>query len=143
MHAAAQRVRTLLDGHSLEREGQPTRPLEPSDVAVVCPHVNQASAIRALLSDVPEVIVGTANQLQGAERPAIVALHPLIGHRGVGPFAMELGRACVLLSRHSAHLTLVTDHEAIKAVVAASPTGTPGAAEHLHLLQALAELSEV
>ncbi|WSY48466.1 hypothetical protein OG948_59435 (plasmid) [Embleya sp. NBC_00888] len=105
--------------------------------------MNQASAIRALLSDVPEVIVGTANQLQGAERPAIVALHPLIGHRGVGPFAMELGRACVLLSRHSAHLTLVTDHEAIKAVVAASPTGTPGAAEHLHLLQALAELSEV
>ncbi|OPC76833.1 hypothetical protein B4N89_46025 [Embleya scabrispora] len=140
--AVARRVDELLDGHVLEREGHPTRPLEASDIAVVCPHVIQSSAVRALLEAHPGVVVGTANQLQGSERPATVVLHPLIGHRGIGPFATDLGRACVLLTRHSAHLTIVTD-PAIEDVLFAAPAGTPGAVEHLRLLERLSLLPQV
>src|SRR5690606_37217983 len=71
--------------------------------------VPQAAAVRALLADLPDVLVGAANQLQGMERPAAVVLHPLAGYRDPTPFAADLGRTCVMLSRHRAHLTVITD----------------------------------
>ena len=78
-------------------------------MAVVTAHVNQSATIRALLADLPHVLVGTANQLQGMERPAAVVLHPLAGYRDPTTFGTDLGRACVMLSRHRAHLHVVTD----------------------------------
>ena len=97
-------------------------PVTAADLAVVVPHVTQAAAIRALLADHPDVLVGTANTLQGLERAAVVVLHPLAGYRTVEPFALDAGRACVMLSRHRAHATVVTD-TATPAVLAA---GEPG-----------------
>ncbi|MBK8728343.1 MAG: hypothetical protein IPM00_02580 [Tetrasphaera sp.] len=47
---------------------------------VVLPHVAQTAAVRALLSDVHNVLVGTANSVQGMERPAAVIAHPLAGY---------------------------------------------------------------
>ena len=41
------------------------RLLEPHDVAVITPHVEQASAVAARLADLPGVLIGTANQAQG------------------------------------------------------------------------------
>jgi hypothetical protein len=112
--ACAARVRELADGHQLHTAAG-ARPLTPADIAVVAPHVSQAGAIRALLADMPDVLTGTANQMQGLERPAVVTLHPLAGYREPGGFSADPGRACVMLTRHRAHLTVITDPLAARA----------------------------
>ncbi len=78
------RVRDLL-ATMLTLPGE-SRPTVAADLAVVCAHVTQAAAVRALLADVPDVLVGTANQLQGLERHAVVVMHPLAGYRDGGAF---------------------------------------------------------
>jgi hypothetical protein len=89
------------DGHE--------RLLKPQDVAVITPHVEQASAVAARLADLPGVLTGTANQTQGLEREAVVVVHPLAGYREAPPFAADPGRLCVALSRHRAHATILVD----------------------------------
>src|SRR5690606_39034337 len=105
--ACADRARALLGTTLTTTEG--TRPVTPGDLAVVASHVSQAAAVRAMLADLPDVLVGTANQLQGMERVAAVVLHPLAGYRDPNAFGTDLGRTCVMLSRHRAHLTVITD----------------------------------
>lgn len=39
----------------------------------------------------------------------MVALHPMAGYRSAELFALDAGRMCVTLSRHRAHLTILTD----------------------------------
>jgi len=112
--ACAARVRELADGHQLHTAAG-IRPLASADIAVVAPHVSQASAIRALLADMPDVLTGTANQMQGLERAAVVTLHPLAGYREAAGFSADPGRACVMLTRHRAHLTVITDPLAARA----------------------------
>lgn len=112
-----------------------TRPLTPGDVAVVTAHVGQAAGVRALLHDVPGVLVGTANQLQGMERAAVVALHPLAGYPEVTEFAADTGRACVMLSRHRAHLRLVIDQQSRTALATVEPS--KAVTSHQSLLTAL------
>jgi hypothetical protein len=115
--ACAARAGELLAGHHVvTRDG--TRPLTAADIAVVTAHVSQASAVRALLAGTG-VAAGTANQMQGQEYPAVVALHPLAGYRAAGTeFATQPGRACVALTRHRSHLTVIIDPRA---------AGVPGA----------------
>lgn len=103
----AERVRALT-WHDYRRGGR-CEALTAQDIAVVVPHVAQAGAVRALLADMPDVLVGTVNALQGLERPAVVALHPMAGYRSAESFALDAGRMCVTLSRHRAHLTILTD----------------------------------
>ena len=105
--ALAERVRELT-WHDYRRGGR-CEALTAQDIAVVVPHVAQAGAVRALLADMPDVLVGTVNALQGLERPAVVALHPMAGYRSAESFALDAGRMCVTLSRHRAHLTILTD----------------------------------
>lgn len=127
------RVRELLTGHTLTAAAG-SRPLTAADIAVVTSHVNQAGAARALLADEPDLLVGTANQLQGLERAAVVVLHPLAGYRAAGTgsaFGMDMGRACVMLSRHRAHLTVIID------TCAAVPAGDPAEAAQRDLLARL------
>jgi len=38
-----------------------------------------------------------------------VALHPMAGYRSAESFPLDAGRMCVTLSRHRAHLTILTD----------------------------------
>lgn len=106
--AVAARVRQLLT-HGTYRTATGTRALVAADIGVVVPHVTQSGAVRALLSDLPDVLVGTANAVQGIERPVMVAVHPLAGYRSVEPFPLDAGRLCVTLSRHRAHLSVFTD----------------------------------
>ena len=107
------------------------------DLAVVCAHVTQAAAVRATLADHPGVLVGTANQLQGLERHAVVVMHPLAGYRdGTAGFSADTGRACVMLSRHRAHLSVVLD-DRTRDVLAAADRAAPGVAGHLALTDAL------
>jgi hypothetical protein len=121
--ACAARVHHLLDGHALTVEGQ-TRRLGPADIAVVTAHVSQDAAVRAMLAGVPDVLIGTANQLQGLERHAVVALHPLAGYRDLDSASMtDSGRACVMLTRHRAHLTVLMDTITPATVAAGSDPG--------------------
>ncbi len=55
------------------------------------------------------MFVGTINQAQGLQREAVVAIHPLLGHDVDESFALDLGRLCVALSRHRAHVSVVSD----------------------------------
>ena len=118
--ACAQRARELLDAELVTAEDQ--RPMSAADIAVVVPHVTQAAAIRALLSDYPDVLVGTANALQGLERAAVVVLHPLAGYRTAEPFTLDPGRACVMLSRHRAHMSVVIDDASAEVLAYTEPS---------------------
>lgn len=130
-HACADRARALIATDLTTPNG--IRPLTAQDIAVVTSHVNQTSAVRALLADHPELLIGTANQLQGLERSAVVALHPFAGYRDLSQFAADTGRACVMLSRHRTHLTVVIDsttHE----LLTHQDDGSPAHAAHRRLL---------
>ena len=107
--AAAERIRELLSDGFVVAKAQPAQALRPDQVAVITPHVEQASAVAARLADVPGVLVGTANQVQGLEREAVVVIHPLAGYRDAPAFATDPGRLCVALSRHRAHATVIVD----------------------------------
>ena len=73
------------------------------------------------------------------ERPAAVVLHPLAGYRDPKAFSTDLGRACVMLSRHRAHLTVVTD-AATPAVLRVTDPGI-AVTTHRALLAALLDLT--
>jgi hypothetical protein len=140
--AAADRVRELLVGGVVVEDGPSPRPLGPRDVAVITPHVEQASAVAARLADLPGVLIGTANQAQGLEREAVVVVHPLVGYREVPAFAADTGRLCVALSRHRAHATVVLD-TSTDAILRRAQAGAPGdttLAVQRHVLAALLAL---
>lgn len=133
IQAAASRVTDLLT-HRYVTPSEP-RQIVPADIAVVAAHVSQAAALRAALSGLPDVLVGTANQLQGLERPAVVALHPLVGATTITDFNTDPGRACVMFSRHRAHLTTIMDSRT-PALLAAGDPAHMGTAAHQTLLRA-------
>jgi len=41
----------------------------------------------------------------------VVAVHPLAGKRIADEFSVKPGRACVMLSRHRSHLSLLVDDQ--------------------------------
>jgi AAA domain len=106
---AAARVVDLLDRGLVIDDNGNRKPLAPHDVAVVTPHVEQASAVAARLADYSGTFIGTANQAQGLERDAVVVVHPLAGYRDAPAFATDPGRLCVAMSRHRAHATVIVD----------------------------------
>lgn len=132
--AIANRVRELT-WHGYRRDGE-TVSLTGADIAVVVPHVAQAGAVRALLAGVPGVLVGTVNALQGLERPAVVALHPMAGYRTPEPFALDAGRMCVTLSRHRAHVSVLVD-QATEAVLGAAGGSDPQVVQAGQVVSAL------
>lgn len=85
-----------------------TRGLQPSDIAVGVTHRDQRDHVRTGLRDartrtgvpVDDVVVDTANVLQGREFEIVVVWHPLSGRRDASEFHLDAGRLCVLLSRH-------------------------------------------
>lgn len=48
----------------------------------------------------PNVVVDTANRLQGREFDVVVAIYPLSGRGDASAFHLDAGRLCVLASRH-------------------------------------------
>lgn len=134
LDAVAQRVRELT-WHSYRRGGT-VEALSAADIAVVVPHVAQAGAVRALLNGMPDVLVGTANALQGLERRAVVAVHPLAGYRSAESFALDRGRMCVTLSRHRAHVSVFVDAASAPLLTVAA-RDDPDAAHAAAILAAL------
>ncbi|WP_419708021.1 AAA family ATPase [Promicromonospora sp. NFX87] len=106
---AADLARTFATGSATVRTDDASHPVTPSNIAVIAPHVEQTTLLAAALADLPDIFVGTINQAQGLERDVVIAIHPLAGHPVAEEFATDLGRMCVALSRHRAHLAMVTD----------------------------------
>lgn len=134
-----QNVRALLDGGSVVTTDGP-RTLTPADIAVIAPHVEQAALAAAALADLPDVFVGTINQAQGLQREAVVAVHPLLGHEMDESFALDVGRLCVALSRHQAHVRVITDQRT-PALLAEAQIETPNSGAlntHADILKRLA-----
>jgi superfamily I DNA and/or RNA helicase len=101
-------VKALLEAGITIEDEYGTRGLQPSEIAVGVTHRDQRDYIQTGLQNmrartgipVDEVIVDTANVLQGREFEIVVVWHPLSGRRDASEFHLEAGRLCVLLSRH-------------------------------------------
>ncbi len=117
MSAVVDRVRQLVGSTltnpapgegMIQPGGQVT--LQPADIAVVAARNVQCSMLTGMLEDagLADVVVGTADRLQGGQWAAVVAADPLIGSNAGSPHTMALGRLAVMLSRHTTHLSWVT-----------------------------------
>ncbi|MCC7363536.1 MAG: ATP-binding protein [Dehalococcoidia bacterium] len=101
-------VQELLDADLTVDDEYGTRSLQPSDIAVGVTHRDQRDHVRTALQNIGiriglpanEVVVDTANVLQGREFEIVVVWHPLSGRRDASQFHLDAGRLCVLLSRH-------------------------------------------
>ncbi|KJK41811.1 helicase [Streptomyces variegatus] len=103
VRAVATVVRRLLDRAGAASSELPhPSPLTADRIAVGTAHRDQAAAVRAALAalGVTDVVVDTANRLQGREYDVTVVLHPLSGRPDATAFHLETGRLCVLASRH-------------------------------------------
>ncbi|MFF1277154.1 AAA domain-containing protein [Streptomyces marokkonensis] len=128
VRAVALIVRRLLDrggAAASERSPDPT-PLTADRVAVGTAHRDQAAAIRAALAElgVTDVVVDTANRLQGREYDVTVVLHPLSGRPDATAFHLETGRLCVLASRHR-HACIVVCREGVTGLLDDYPSTEP------------------
>lgn len=102
-------------------------PVTPSRVAVGTAHRDQAAAVRSALAaqhGVTDVVVDTANRLQGREFDVVIVLHPLSGRRDATAFHLEAGRLCVLTSRHR-HACIVVARAGIPELLDAHPSVEP------------------
>jgi hypothetical protein len=97
-------VRRLFDRNPevcCERQPRPAL-LRQDQVAVGVAHNDQKDFLRVALADagLGEVVVETANKLQGLEFEVVFVWHPLAGLPQADGFHLDPGRLCVLLTRH-------------------------------------------
>ena len=92
-----------------ERTGPEGQPLTPARLAVGVSHRNQRAAVAIALQrrGLGDVVVDTANRLQGREFDVVLALHPLSGRSDASAFHLDAGRLCVLATRHRQCCVLV------------------------------------
>ena len=121
--AVAAVTRRLLERGPTARDGDTVTPVGPARIAVGAAHRDQVAAIRTALNN-PDVVVDTANRLQGREYDVTVFLHPLSGRRDATAFHLEAGRLCVLASRHR-QACIVVAREGIRDLLDAHPSSAP------------------
>jgi hypothetical protein len=108
VEAIVEVVRELVASDITVEDEAGARPLDPTDIAIGVTHRDQRDHVRAALQrvgsstglPVNQVVVDTANVLQGREFEIVVVWHPLSGRRDASEFHLDAGRLCVLLSRH-------------------------------------------
>lgn len=90
--------------------GYGVRTIEQGDIVVCAALRSQVTALRAMLfaNGLGQVGIGTADEIQGGEWTAMVAVDPLAGGQASAHHA-DMGRLCVMASRHNAHLSFVHD----------------------------------
>lgn len=100
-----------------ERDRAPTV-LTPNRVAVGVSHNDQKDSVRAAIDQrgLRGVVVETANKLQGLEFEVIFVWHPLSGLPEADEFHLDLGRLCVLLTRHR-HACIVIGRSGDRAIL--------------------------
>jgi hypothetical protein len=125
VHAVAQVARQLVGRGAVARSGEQEQPVTPGRVAVGAAHRDQVAAIQADLGALAEeVVVDTANRLQGREYDVTVVLHPLSGRRDATAFHLEAGRLCVLASRHR-QACIVVARAGIRDLLDVHPSSEP------------------
>ena len=107
-----------------------TKRTATSDIAVVLSRNSQVSVVKGLLAgrELDGVTVSTADRIQGAEFPIVVALDPAAGAPDPSDHAMANGRLCVMASRHTTHLSWVHDANWREALAGRSVTAVRGRA---------------
>lgn len=120
------RVAALI-GKEIVESGQVVGVLDQSGVAVILSHNAQCAAVTSRLASdgLSDVTVGTADRLQGGEWPAVVALDPMFGYLQPSPHSSAAGRLCVMVSRHTHHLTWIGPR-GVTGVLAADTEMDPG-----------------
>lgn len=100
--------------------------LAPRRVAIGVSHNDQKDVLRARLdaAGFPEVVVNTANKVQGLEYDLMIAWHPLAGLPEADPFHLDPGRLCVLSTRHR-HACVVVGRAGDRALLEGVPPATP------------------
>jgi len=100
--------------------------LAPERIAIGVCHNDQKDLMRAELDRVghDDVVVNTANKLQGLEYDLVICWHPLAGLPEADGFHLEPGRAAVLLTRHR-HACIVVGREGDRQLVEGVPPATP------------------
>jgi AAA domain len=109
-----------------ERVASPA-PLAPARIAIGVSHTDQVDQIRVALdaAGLGEVVVSTANRLQGLEFDLVIAWHPLAGLPDAPDgFHLDPGRLCVLLTRHR-HACIVVGRTGDRAFLDGIPPSTP------------------
>ncbi len=102
------------------------RDLQGGRIAVGVSHNDQKDILRSRLDAMghAEIVVETANKLQGLEFELVIAWHPLAGLPDADEFHLDAGRLCVLLTRHRQACILIgraSDRELLDAIPPASP----------------------
>lgn len=84
--------------------------LEAPDIAIVVAQNNARSYCHGLArqAGLDGMTIGTADSLQGGQWPVVIAADPLLGRERASKHHLDLGRLCVMLSRHQGHLTWIT-----------------------------------
>lgn len=107
-NAMAAVVRRAVSFLGAQYEGEDgSRLLDESDVAVVVSRRTQVAIVSAMLAGLghDRITVGTADKLQGGQWAAVVAVDAAAGLDEVTDYLTALGRLCVMISRHTTHLT--------------------------------------
>lgn len=125
---AALAARVLARGGTAygEKSGPQGSPLDASRIAIGVSHREQRSRVESALRELGarDIVVDTANRLQGREFDVTVILHPLSGRRDATEFHLETGRLCVLASRHR-HACLFVARAGIPELLDAHPASAP------------------
>jgi hypothetical protein len=102
------------------------RALGSERVAIAASHNDQVDLVRARLDSagLRDVLVSTANRLQGLEFDLVVAWHPLAGLPDLDEFHLDPGRACVMLTRHR-HACILVGRAGDRDHVRHQPPTTP------------------
>jgi hypothetical protein len=102
------------------------RALQQGDVAVAVSHNDQKDLLRIAMDDagLRDVVVNTANKLQGLTYEVVVAWHPLAGLLEADEFHVDPGRLCVMLTRHR-QACIVVGRAGDRALVEGIPPATP------------------
>jgi hypothetical protein len=118
-------------GLAISEQARDGAPVDAGRIAVGVSHREQRARVEAVLRDLadevpgaPDIVVDTANRLQGREFDLTVVLHPLSGRRDATAFHLETGRLCVLASRHR-HACVFVARAGIPELLDAHPADDP------------------
>jgi hypothetical protein len=125
VQAVATVTQRLVQRGAIARSDDEERSVTPQRIAVGAAHRDQVAAIKKALGGLADqIVVDTANRLQGREYDVTVVLHPLSGRRDATAFHLEAGRLCVLTSRHR-QACIVVARAGIRDLLDTHPSNEP------------------
>lgn len=95
-------------GETIRLADGTTERVTPKDVAIVAGDNITVNAVAGFLRSrnlYPQVMVGTADRLQGGQWHVVVAVDPLASAATISAHHLSLGRLCVMASRHMTSMT--------------------------------------